>query len=79
MIDKGLFGEGEAAAGPEDTITKAATSNPYTGNSPAVSGGAWGWSLGVELIDRCPTLAVLLPLQVNPYLTRVKKEGNLPK
>ena len=48
MIDKGLFGEGEAAAGPEDTITKAATSNPYTGNSPAVSGGAWGWS---SLID----------------------------
>ena len=36
-IDKGLFGEGaELVGGPEDTITKVAKSNPYTGKLPNV-------------------------------------------
>ena len=30
-IDRGLFGEGAVAGGPEDTITRVAKSNPYTG------------------------------------------------
>lgn len=34
VIDRGLFGEGAATArDPEDTITRVAKSNPYTGNS----------------------------------------------
>ena len=34
VIDRGLFGEGAAAArDPEDTITRVAKSNPYTGKS----------------------------------------------
>lgn len=36
VIDRGLFGEGAAVArDPEDTITRVAKSNPYTGNSCA--------------------------------------------
>ena len=34
VIDRGLFGEGAAAArDPEDTLTRVAKSNPYTGKS----------------------------------------------
>ena len=92
VIDRGLFGEGAALSrDPEDTITRVAKSNPYTGeytvfdlgfisrpSLPAAGTMAQGASVWYGSSNN--TFFFFLCVQVNLYLTRANSRvGSLLK